>query len=142
LRKLLVFALFASGCCLAGPTDGRLPTLGLLIAAETDIDVLGAITPVLDHQSFTELAPREISREHLPVVIFKNAYDDELQVVVGHRCVLLEFNGAFPGADPSVAFERFKAIHDMLEQYFLSRPEARLRIQSEIPIPAGCPKEF
>jgi hypothetical protein len=59
LRKLLVFALFASGCCLAGPTDGRLPTLGLLIAAETDIDVLGAITPVLNHQSLPNLLPEK-----------------------------------------------------------------------------------
>jgi hypothetical protein len=142
--RFLIIALLASASSLADSGGVRLPTFGLYIVDETGSDVLSTISPELSRLNFVEALPRGVSSEHLPIVIFNRADDDELEAVVGRGCVLLEFNGAkvSPGTDPNAVVAWFKAVQDTLEQYLANLPRPHPRIQIGVPIPAGCPNEF
>jgi len=119
----------------------KLPTLGLYIFDGAKTDMLSAIAPGLARSRYVEIPPRSISNEHLPVVIFQNDAGDDLEVILGTGCILLEFNGG-AGTDGTAAIRRFNLLHDHIEQYLSDLPDPRPRIHTGGPIPAGCPNEF
>jgi hypothetical protein len=140
----LLIAILTSVSSVADSEGARLPTFGLYISDKSGSGILDTIAPDLARLHFVEVPPRALSNEGLPIAIFKNNDDDELEAVLGKGCLLLEFNGttALPRADASAVIARFRAVHDAIEQHLAQLPEPHPHIQVALPIPDGCPHEF
>jgi len=142
--RILLLALLPLAGSVVAKADERLPTFGLYVIGKARTDLLADLLPTLSRLGYAEIAARELTGEHLPVAILRNAEDDELQAVVGRGCVLLEFNAAATpfGTERMAAVAQLSTLHDKLEQYLSKLQEPRPRLLTEVPIPVGCPTEF
>ena len=142
---VVLIATLATTGCLANPAATRLPTLGRYVVGESGADVLATLIPGLSRLQFTRVLPGATSTEHLPVARFRHANGDEIDAVVGRRCVLLEFNGVavVPGPGAARVIGRFNALQAALDAYFSGVPAPRPRmLAGELPPAGWCPMEF
>ena len=141
----IALAVWLLAASIADSKESSMPALGFYITGETGADVLDMIIPELARVGFSEL-PREASREHLPLAVFRRSNGDEIRVTAGKECAMLWFSGADvpPGTDRKaygrLYGERFSKLHAILKEYFVQLPQPHpMILEGEIP-PAGmCP---
>ena len=136
--------LFAAS--IADSTESSMPALGFYITGETGADVLDTIIPELARVGFTELLPREASREHLPLATFRRPNGDEIRVTAGKECAMFWFSGAdIPLGTDRKAYgrlygDRFSKVHAILKGYLEQLPQPHpMILEGEIPPVGMCP---